>query len=227
MCARSVIRAGIAAGAAALANGPAMATDQPAPPAALAVGSAPVSVGECASCAASHTGSCASCARAKAANRHAPYKCPVYPLSERRYIKQFGHPTIAPGSCFGYFKTQWTSWPEACPGWPVDPISQSIYAPRVPQPAPQPPEPATPPADKGAAPKDGGAAPTTPPTAPLPGTPKDGGVKPPTTPPGGTNPTPPTTPPKSGLNSTAPSIPVPAVPAAAIPAAPATSPVRY
>lgn len=222
MCVRSVIRTGLAVGAAALAHGPAAATDQPVPavpPAALAVGS-PVSVGGCAGCAATHAGTCANCARAKAASRNAPYSCPVYPLSERRYIKQFAHPTIAPGSCFGYFKTQWTSWPEACPGWPADPLNPSIYAPRVPQPASQP---ESTPTDMGATPpKDGGAAPATPPTAPLPGTPK--ATTPPATPPGGGGavPMPPTTPPKSGLDSNAHGIPLPTVPAA-----PPTSPVKF
>jgi hypothetical protein len=60
-----------------------------------------------------------------------------YPLSEKRYIKQFCNPTIAPGSCFGYHKTQWTAWGDACPQWCNDPAvaAPSLLAPGQPQPA--------------------------------------------------------------------------------------------
>lgn len=40
-----------------------------------------------------------------------------YPLSEKRYIRQFCGPTICPGGCFGHFKPQWTRWTDACPNW--------------------------------------------------------------------------------------------------------------
>lgn len=41
----------------------------------------------------------------------------MYPFSDKRYIRQFCYPTINPGSCFGHYKTQWTPWGAACPGW--------------------------------------------------------------------------------------------------------------
>jgi hypothetical protein len=44
----------------------------------------------------------------------APKAAKPYPLSEHKYIKQYPGPTIACGSCFGYFPTQWRSWSEAC-----------------------------------------------------------------------------------------------------------------
>lgn len=52
-----------------------------------------------------------------------------YPLSEKRYIKQFCNPTICPNSCFGHFKTQWTAWPSACPGWPAEGVDPANYGP--------------------------------------------------------------------------------------------------
>ena len=45
------------------------------------------------------------------------YGLKIYPLSDQRYIKQFCHPTICPGSCFGVFKQQWNRWDAACPNW--------------------------------------------------------------------------------------------------------------
>lgn len=39
----------------------------------------------------------------------------IYPVFENRYIKQFTAPTISPcGPCFGFHKTQWRSWADAC-----------------------------------------------------------------------------------------------------------------
>lgn len=39
----------------------------------------------------------------------------IYPVLENRYIKQFSGPTISPcGPCFGFHKTQWRSWADAC-----------------------------------------------------------------------------------------------------------------
>lgn len=39
----------------------------------------------------------------------------IYPVLENRYIKQFTGPTISPcGPCFGFHKTQWRSWADAC-----------------------------------------------------------------------------------------------------------------
>jgi len=39
----------------------------------------------------------------------------IYPVLENRYIKQFTGPTISPcGLCFGFHKTQWRSWADAC-----------------------------------------------------------------------------------------------------------------
>ena len=59
-----------------------------------------------------------------------------YPLSEKRYIKQFCNPTICPNSCFGHFKTQWTAWPQACPSWPTDGVAPANYGPNYTQTAP-------------------------------------------------------------------------------------------
>ncbi len=65
-----------------------------------------------------------------------------YPFSDKRYIRQFCHPTICPGSCFGYFKTQWTPWGQACPNWCGDdsagvvgygvPAGQPVLPPNLP-----------------------------------------------------------------------------------------------
>ena len=52
----------------------------------------------------------------------------IYPRCEYRYIKQFCSPTIAPGSCFGYFRTNWTPWQEACPNWCDHDESMPIYS---------------------------------------------------------------------------------------------------
>ena len=39
----------------------------------------------------------------------------IYPVLENRYIKQFTGPTISQcGPCFGFHKTQWRSWADAC-----------------------------------------------------------------------------------------------------------------
>ena len=48
---------------------------------------------------------------------HKPKTVPpkIYPVLENRYIKQFSGPTISPcGPCFGFHKTQWRSWADAC-----------------------------------------------------------------------------------------------------------------
>jgi hypothetical protein len=36
---------------------------------------------------------------------------------QKHHDKKFYHPTICPGSCFGYFQTNWTAWEQACPNW--------------------------------------------------------------------------------------------------------------
>ena len=59
-----------------------------------------------------------------------------YPLSEKRYIKQFCNPTICPNSCFGHFKTQWAAWPQACPSWPTDGVAAANFGPNFTQTAP-------------------------------------------------------------------------------------------
>lgn len=63
----------------------------------------------------------------------------LYPKSEARYIKQFAGPTISPcGPCFGYYRTQWRSWGEACnEPQPVDPGPQKYVPPPEPVPEPE------------------------------------------------------------------------------------------
>ena len=119
-----------------------------------------------------------------------------YPLSEKRYIKQFCGPTICPNSCFGHFKTQWTAWPQACPGWPVEGVDPANFGPNFTRYAPPPAEVAKPAAKADdAAPKveipapaskplelppSKPAAPKSPlevPPVPMPPTPAPGGVK--------------------------------------------------
>jgi len=45
---------------------------------------------------------------------HRQPKYPVYPKAESLYLKRFTQPQINCGACFGYYKTQWRSWSEAC-----------------------------------------------------------------------------------------------------------------
>ena len=163
------------------------------------------------------------------------------PLLEKRYIRQFCRPTIAPDSCFGYHKTQWSAWTQACPNWGPDlphpgpymfqrnpnaaPAPQPTPNTTAPAPAPmtQPmnpmPQPMNPPASKEPAPLP------KPPTTGLP-TPKE--MKEPTPPtfpapkPADPLPKPPTLPPaKSGE---LPKIP-PSEPASTLPGIP-TIPVQ-
>jgi hypothetical protein len=91
-----------------------------------------------------------------------------YPLDEKRYIKQFCNPTICPSACFGHFKTQWTAWPQACPGWPQDGVDPANFGPnftRYAQPA-EAIQPADPKAEAAAEPKV--TPPADPKPAPLP-----------------------------------------------------------
>jgi hypothetical protein len=69
------------------------------------VAAAPVSVGEggCASC--QHgaiKSACDTCGKFLGSHLHKGKKAP-YPV------------TLCPGSCFGYFQTQWRKWDEVCP----------------------------------------------------------------------------------------------------------------
>ena len=61
----------------------------------------------------------ASCSDKSACGRTDCQKCSQRQklLLESRYIKQHCQPTIAPGSCFGYFPTKWSTWDAACPQW--------------------------------------------------------------------------------------------------------------
>lgn len=48
---------------------------------------------------------------------HKPKTVPpkLYPVLDNRYFKQFSGPTISPcGPCYGFHKTQWRSWADAC-----------------------------------------------------------------------------------------------------------------
>jgi hypothetical protein len=41
-------------------------------------------------------------------------------LSPRAWVQSWCAPkpaTVCPGSCFGYFRTQWSPWNQACPNW--------------------------------------------------------------------------------------------------------------
>ncbi|QEL17223.1 hypothetical protein [Limnoglobus roseus] len=69
----------------------------------------------------------------------------IYPKSEAHYIKQFSGPTISPcGPCFGYNRTQWRSWGEACnEPQPVDP-GPVKYAPPAEEAIPEPEKKGTP-----------------------------------------------------------------------------------
>jgi hypothetical protein len=40
---------------------------------------------------------------------------------KKHHDSKYCHPTICPGSCFGYFKTNWASWEQACPYWCAEP----------------------------------------------------------------------------------------------------------
>jgi hypothetical protein len=114
------------------------------------------------------------------------HHCPdkkVYPKYEHFYIKKFCGPTIAPGSCFGYFKPKTTPWEVACPGacdphesvypstGPTPPNAQPDVAP-TPEPTTKPVDPKTPESAKPVTPPKATDKPVE--TAPLP--------KPPTVP---------------------------------------------
>jgi hypothetical protein len=43
-------------------------------------------------------------------------KKPCVPAFDKHYIKKHYGPSGCPGSCFGFFPTQWTPWEAACPG---------------------------------------------------------------------------------------------------------------
>jgi hypothetical protein len=93
---------------------------------------------------------------------YGPFGLKIYPLFERRYITQFPCPTVAPGTCFGYRKTQWTRWDEACPNW--DGGHPVIISHPVPSDAPTGPT----------MPPPTGTAPMSPtPSAPMPGKPPE------------------------------------------------------
>lgn len=138
----------------------------------------------------------------------------MYPMLEKRYIKQFCKPTICDGSCFGYYKTQWTPWQAACPNWcgeadmaaaaqfnwgPPPKNTQTVSTgldgpvsrPAIPVAPTTPATPATP-ADPT---KPSGTSPTLPAPRTVPGT--------------GTDTTPPLTPPKKPLRTTPTPSPTP------------------
>jgi hypothetical protein len=75
----------------------------------------------------------------------------INPKFEYFYIKHYPQPHINCGTCFGYYKTQWKSWGEACgqpeeviitdPGAPVSGSKEAAPAPKPatePTPAPTP-----------------------------------------------------------------------------------------
>lgn len=41
----------------------------------------------------------------------------VHPLMQKRHDSKYCYPMVCPGSCFGYFRTNWTAWEQACPHW--------------------------------------------------------------------------------------------------------------
>ncbi len=49
-----------------------------------------------------------------AARDHREPQSPIYPKAESLYIKRFTTPQVHCGTCFGYYKTAWRSWSEAC-----------------------------------------------------------------------------------------------------------------
>jgi hypothetical protein len=68
-------------------------------------------------------------------------KCPeqkMYPVFDSHYIKKFCGPTVNPGTCFGFYHTQWRPWHEAC-NEPVPPNPGPTVYPAPPAPT----EPAT------------------------------------------------------------------------------------
>lgn len=106
------VRLGVKAAAVAVlawGGNSASAADVTPPPAPVMVG-APVSVSDpgvgCASCqggvGASVRAKCDVCGKLFGSNLHKDKKAP-YPV------------TLCPGSCFGYFQTQWRKWDEVCP----------------------------------------------------------------------------------------------------------------
>lgn len=61
-------------------------------------------------------------------------KCPeqkMYPVFDSHYIKKFCGPTVNPGTCFGFYHTQWRSWHEACCE-PVPPNPGPVTSPAPP-----------------------------------------------------------------------------------------------
>ena len=61
-----------------------------------------------------------------------------YPILEHKYIKLFAGPTVACGSCYGYFPTQWRAWNEAC-NEPQVVEAGPVRIETPPEPVPQPP----------------------------------------------------------------------------------------
>lgn len=172
-----------------------------------------------------------------------------YPMSDKRYIRQFCGPTINPGSCFGHYKTQWTRWNDACPNWGGgDLYPTTVVHGAVPQPAGPSPAPTTPiapaPSSSDASPKP---LPTPKSTDNLPPLKEPEKAKPPVAPTTAPLTVPPVAPPAPTVKPNEPSsrsttpIPVPladprlvvpAVPDApsadpAIPAIPVSAPVKF
>jgi hypothetical protein len=66
-------------------------------------------------------------------------------LSPRAWIQSWcapKQPTICPGSCFGYFRTQWTAWNQVCPNWGANCVEPPIGGLAQPVPVALPPAPA-------------------------------------------------------------------------------------
>lgn len=55
--------------------------------------------------------------------------------------------TVCPGSCFGYFRTQWSPWNQACPNWGTNCAEPPVGAVAQPAPVALPPVVAPAPAD--------------------------------------------------------------------------------
>jgi hypothetical protein len=101
------------------------------------------------------------------------------PFGGRLCAPQYCAPTICPGSCFGYYRTQWTPWEQACPGWytapaviapPARPVPNGTAppppAPKAPETAPEPKSPAPAPAKEPG--KEPPAAPKSPSSSSVP-----------------------------------------------------------
>lgn len=119
----------------------------------------------CATCGAAEGGVCAGEAGCGPLGRR--------PFGGRLCAPRYCAPTVCPGSCFGYFKTQWTPWEQACPGWytspavtapPARPVPNGTVppppAPKAPETAPEPKSPAPAPAKEPG--KEPSAAPKSP-----------------------------------------------------------------